>query len=426
MVKNFKKQKKIAIIIPRSNFLISDRVMPPLGPLYIKSFLNENKITTDIIDNPDEISIEDFKKYDLIGYSTTTPQSSWVLEHSMKMKNYYPEIITVIGGAHAKYYFEDLIKEKHLDYIVSGEGEIALLKIIKGEEKRKLIITPKSDPSILNSFPIPWRDRSFLGNYHYFIKERRATTAITGRYCPMTCKFCEARKTGLILYSPDKIEKEILDIKNNCGLNAIMFYDDIFAINLKRVKELCEIIKPHNIYFRCFAHAKSFSEEMARILYDAGCKIICWGVESGNQAILDNIDKKTKIEENYRMAEIILKSGMEAVAFCMIGLPGETNESIKDTENFIKYFSKNKNFSFDLTIFYPYKKTYIYDHLEKFDLKINDYGTSGFYKGKQGSSECCVSTSTLNQEDIITAKNKICSTYGRNFTGSKANIETAK
>jgi len=160
---------------------------------------------------------------------------------------------------------------------------------------------------------------------------------------------------------------------------------------------------------------------MAKVLYDAGCKIICWGAESGNQVILDNIDKKTKAEENYRMAEIILKNGMEAVAFCMIGLPGETKQSIEDTENFIKYFSKNKNFGFDLTIFYPYKKTYIYDHIEEFDIKINtSNNTIGFYKGKQGSSECCISTSALTQEEIIKLKNKICNIYSRNYTGSKA------
>jgi len=271
---------------------------------------------------------------------------------------------------------------------------------------------------IMNNCPIPRRNKSFLNRYHYYIKERRATTAISGRFCPMGCKFCESRYSGLALYTPEHIEAEIIDIKDK-GFNAIMYYDDIFAINLKRVKELCEVIKRYNIYFRCFAHAKTFTNEMAEILADAGCKIICWGAESGHQKILNNVGKGTTVEMNYRMAEKILNHGMEAVAFCMIGLPGENKETIAGTEKFIATFANNNDFKFDYTIYYPFKKTYIRENIKQYDLKLHLNNSKGYYKGKKGTSECCVSTSALTKKDILKAKNEICEKYSMRFTGLK-------
>lgn len=412
--------QKIIIFIPRSEFLDSDRVMPPLGPLYLKSFIESHGHYVEINDEPETIPIEKIGNYDFIGYSCTTSQVKNAINHCKIVKKIFPNKQTIIGGSHAKYYYEELLKNSPFDFIVSGDGEYALLEIIENNTKDRLIKHSMSI-NMMNSCPLPSRNKKFLKRYNYYIKERRATTAITGKFCPMNCKFCEARLSGLALYTPEYFEAELIDIKYNNGFNAIMYYDDIFAINLKRVKELCKIIKSHNIYFRCFAHTRTFTNEMAEILVDAGCKIVCWGVESGHQKILNIIGKGTTVEMNYKMTEKILKHGMEAVAFLMIGLPGENRKTIDATEKFIATFADNDNFKFDYTIYYPFRKTYIRENIKKYDLNLHLDNSRGYYKGKKGISECCISTSTLTRKDILKAKNRICQKYNMRFTGSKNN-----
>ncbi len=414
--------KRIIIFIPRSEFLESDRVMPPLGPLYLKSFIETYGHHVEINDEPEVLPIEEIKNYDLVGYSCTTPQAKNAIKHCKIIKEAFPNKPTVIGGAHAKYYYEELLQDSLFDFIVSGDGEYALLKIIENNVKDRLIKQPNMSVNVMNDCPLPWRDEKFLKRYHYYIKGKRATTAIVGKFCPMGCKFCEARLSGLALYTPKRVEAELIDIKHNNGFDAIMYYDDIFTINLKRVKELCKIIKLYNIYFRCFAHAKTFNDEMAEVLADAGCKTVCWGVESGHQKILDIVGKGITVEMNYKMAEKILKHGMEAVAFCMIGLPGENKETITATEKFFATFADNPDFSFDYTIYYPFRKTYIRENITKYDLKLHLNGSRGFYKGKKGASECCVSTSALTTEDILEERDRICQKYSIKFTGSRINL----
>lgn len=414
--------KKIALFVPRSNFLASDRVMPPLALLYLKSFLEERNYHAELHDDPDNFPMEELKHFDLIGYSCTTPQSYGAIAHCHKVKQQYPDKPTVIGGPHATYYYEELLTDLSFDHIVSGEGEFALLGILEGKTTDRLVKVPKMSEMTMNNTPIPWRTKDFLRSYTYHIDGVRATTAVVGRYCPMGCKFCESRKSGLALYTPERIEKELLDIKNNCGFNAIMYYDDIFAVNLKRVKELCKVIKPHNIYFRCFAHARSFSYEMAEVLAEAGCRAVCWGAESGHQQILDVVGKGTRVEDNYRMAEAILNAGMKATAFCMIGLPGENLETIAATEKFIATFSTHENFSFDYTIYYPFKKTYIRENLHDYDLMVHKDHSLGYYKGKGGDSECLISTAALQPDDIVRRRMEICQKFSKAYTGFKAGL----
>ena len=410
--------KKVIIFIPRSEFLESDRVMPPLGPLYLKSFIESHGHRVEVNDDPEMFPIKEIKNYDIIGYSCTTPQAKSAIKHCKVVKNTFPDKKTVIGGSHAQYYHKELLEDSPFDFIVYEDGEFALLGIIENKIKERSVKHPRMTVDVMNNCPIPWRDESFLNRYRYYIKERKATTAISGKFCPMNCKFCESRSSGLALYTPGHFEAELIDIKNK-GFNAVMYYDDIFAINLKRVKELCKIIKPYNIYFRCFAHAKTFTNEMAEILADAGCKLVCWGVESGHQKILDIIGKGTTVEMNYKMTEIILKQGMEAVGFCMIGLPGENKETIGSTEKFIATFANNPDFTFSYTVFYPFRKTYIRENIEKYDLKLHLNNSKGYYKGKKGISECCVSTSSLTRKDILKAKNRICKKYDVSFQLNK-------
>jgi len=412
---------KAVIFIPRSIFLDSDRVMPALGPLYLKSFLESKGHKIIVEDSPNLNDLTGLEEYDVLSISCTTPQYYEInggKELAVRLRKQYPNKKLIIGGAHATYYTKELIEDNLFDHIVVKDGEKAFLDILNGKELPKVIIYPKLSEEEMNSYPIPWRDKDYLSKYKYQIEGIDATTAITGKNCPMGCKYCESRRSGISLFSPERVNAEIESIKKT-GFNSIMFFDDIFALSEERVKELCNVIRPHNITFRCFGHAKLLSrnKNVIKMLADAGCKEIGFGAESGDQGILNIVDKGNKVDDIFMTTQNILDAGLNVSAFLMIGLPGESKESIRNTERYIETFANNPRFKFDYSIFFPYKSTYIREHPEEFDLKIHLDGSLGYYKGREGSSECCVSTSHLSREEIIAERDRILRTYKKNFKG---------
>jgi anaerobic magnesium-protoporphyrin IX monomethyl ester cyclase len=378
---------KAAIIVPPSDFLDDDRVFPPLGAYYIKRYVEENsKHTVTIFSNDEMFNIENFE---VIGFSATTPQYS----KALYMMNILPPwITTVIGGPHVHHYST----EKDLwDYVITGDGCKSFLDILNGrypEEK----LDDKNQ--------LPHRDESFH-RYKYYLDGNPTTVIMTARGCPNGCAFCEDARTNVRLKNPEIVKQEIQECVD-LGFSGIMFFDDLFCLNLKRVRELCAVIKPFNIKFRCFAHAMNFTDEMAKMLADAGCVEIGYGAECLDQDILDTINKQTTVKQIYKLVNTAHKYGIRVKAFLMLGLPGETKESARKMEEFVMTSGVD---DFDVSIYYPYKGTYIADHIDDYDLIIEKGYSSGFYKGKLGYAECVVRTPALSASEIKQLREKIYS-----------------
>lgn len=415
---------KSIIFIPRSPFLDSDRVMPTLGPLYLKSFLDSKGHEIIVDDSPDAQNIPDLGGFEVIGLSTTTPQyycENGSRELAKKLREIYPKKKLIIGGAHAKNYYQETLKENVFDYIIRGDGEMPFLDILDGKKLPAVITSQQLTKEEINSMPLPWRDKEYLSKYKYEVGGRNASTAMTARYCPMRCKFCEEREMKVTLYSPEHADLELGQIKE-IGFGGLMFYDDVLTLSRKRTSDICEVIKKHDIKYRCNGHAKILSgnEDLLEKLVDSGCVEVCLGIESGDQGILNNVGKGTEVEDIFGATRNILNSGMKVSAYLMMGLPGESKESIGNTEKYIQAFSKNPNFGFDLTIFYPYRHTYIRENIQEFDLILNNLeGSKGLYKGAGGYSECCISTSHLSGEEIKQERERLTTTYRDNFRGTK-------
>jgi anaerobic magnesium-protoporphyrin IX monomethyl ester cyclase len=413
---------KSIIFIPRSHFLESDRIMPHLGPLYLKSFLESKGHSVDIEDTPETFDFSSLEEYEIVGISATTPQyyeSDGGKDLATKLKEIFPQKKLIIGGSHASNYYTELIKEGVFTHIIRGDGELALLDILNGKELPQIISYPQLSEEEMNDFPTPFRSLKHLSKYNYTLFDKPATTVLTTRYCAMKCKFCEERDTKLRIYHPEKIDEELNQIKG-MGFEALMFYDDILPLNEERTKSLTEVINKYNFLFRCNGHARIISKNKGILNYliRSGCREICLGIESGDQEILDQIGKGNLVSEIFDSTEAILERGVNVSAYLMIGLPGESRRSIDNTRKYIERFSGNKQFGFDLTIFYPYRFTYIREHLNEFDLQL-DFGREqiGAYKKAGGESECCISTSHLTREDIINERQKILRDYEQSFRG---------
>lgn len=410
---------KLLLVSLRDAYMDSDRVMPPLGVMALQSYMLGCGIDSTIENNFDLKNVNKYREFTHIGISCMTPQKKQACEILHTVKKHCPEKIVFIGGPHANFYLQECLIEP-FDHIVIGDGELALEQIIRGKTSERIVKIPVSEEE-MNRFPLPYREPSFLNQYEFPIHGFKATTILTAKGCPMNCAFCEHAGTKTKLYNSENVGRQI-DQAKAAGFDAIMFFDDIFCLSKKRVKELSQEIVKRDMPYRCFAHARTMTAEIADILTNTGCVEIGFGTESGSQKILNNINKKTTVRQNMDLVEICNERNIKVKAFLMLGLPGETRETVAETADFLD-FLMSKSFvnhvgqissnDFDLGIYFPYKGTAIRDAIDNchntYDLFLdhNPDQYQGVYKGKHGAAEAIVRTSSLSSEEIASLKDSL-------------------
>ena len=414
---------RVLLVSLRDSYMDSDRVMPPLGIMALESYMLFCRIDSRIENDFDLHNLEKYREYTHIGISCMTRQKDQAIEILHSVKKRFPEIIVIIGGPHADFYLNECLSEP-FDYIVIGDGELALEQIVTGKAETRVLKKPVSVEQ-MNAFPLPYREPKFLNQYKFPMHDHRATTILTAKGCPMNCAFCEHAGTKTKLYSPENVGLQI-DQALAAGFDAIMFFDDIFCLSEKRVKSLCREIVKRQIPFRCFAHARTMSNAIADILASSGCVEVGFGAESGSQKILDNINKKTTIQQNMDLVRICNSKHIKVKAFLMLGLPGEDSETVNQTTTFLDFLMTNtfidrngklSSNDFDLGVYFPYKGTAIRDAIDQchntYDLFLEHSPEQykGFYKGKHGASETIVRTSALSSEEIAELRDRLYNTF---------------
>lgn len=378
--------------------------LPPLGIGYLASSLKANgferiklfdgasMVTSD--DNFVRLVLEDSP--DLIGISCMTASSREAYRLARKIKEKSNALI-VIGGPHVTDFGKEvLLEEKALDLAVTGEGEETIVELCKrlneGSDLSgvKGVIFRNKGEIIDNGFriskgpldDIPMPARELYDNSLYCplpnsYKRLPSTTIITARGCVYRkCAFCYTggmQGQPFRRHSVRRVIEEIKVLVNNYGFKEIQFLDSIFILNKQWVKEFCETLKRENIdiTWNCPAKADMVDPEMLETVAKAGCYSIFYGFESGNQDLLDIIQKGITVQQIRDAAKWTHNAGMDIRGSFILGLPGETPEKAKNTidlaiELDLAYAQFNLAF--------PFKGTKMYD----FAL---DMGTVIEYRG---------------------------------------------
>jgi radical SAM superfamily enzyme YgiQ (UPF0313 family) len=296
------------------------------------------------------------------------------------------------------------------DYLVGGDGERVLPQILRGEKVARTTYDqiPRQE---LAEMPPPDRlgEAAFLRRYNYTLAGLNSTTMMLGRGCPMACKFCEDARTLTRWTSVGNAEAELADILL-LGYDGVYLFDDLFAINLGKCQPYLDLLKLSGLKFRCNVHARFMTDEFAAALAKAGCVEVAFGAESGSQQILDRIEKKTTVAQNYACVQHCKNHGITVKAFLMIGLPGETRETIADTERFIC------NSGIDdaqIAIYYPYKGTELRREMDEglnSDLAFTGEGL-GAYGQKNCGTDSVVRTQELSADDLVQIREELIRTY---------------
>ncbi len=403
---------RVVLLSCRSAFLDDDKVYPPLANLYLKSYLNAHVPHVEVTLGDDDYAVTDLSSlepFDVVGISIMTPQRHEALILARAIKKRFPEKVIVAGGPHVRHYHSDLLSESCFDHLVPLEGEKALLQVLTDPSAPRSLFSPMSAEDV-QSQPRPDRTSRdairVLSRYSYQLNNIRATTLMTARGCPERCTFCEDALTAIRWSSYDSIRAQLSDIAA-LGYGGVYIFDDLFAISMPKIAPICHALQASGLIYRCNAQARYFTKwgkDMARLLADTGCYEIAFGAESGSQRILDAVQKRCTVAENYLTVEYAKQFGLVVKAFILIGLPGESWSTLAETEAFVRDSGID---DFQCAVYMPFKGTRIrqaLDRGEPLDLTVEPAGTdgeiTGAYGTKGGETAYEVRTSALSAADL--------------------------
>lgn len=281
--------------------------------------------------------------------STTFESDLSVLETA---KEICPNIITIAKGAHFLTENTDILyKYKALDLIIIGEPEQTLKEILKGKPYSEIKGLCYRDgfiakytgkrPFIKDLDKLPFPARHLVNNKLYRRPDNNKVQALikVSRGCPYHCFFCLATPVAgakVRLRSAENIIEEIKECVYKYKIRNFVFWSDIFNQDYDWTMDLCEKIIDSglDITWSCNTRADTVDEDMAELMYEAGCRMVSIGVESGSQYILDKIGKKITIEQIMRTVKIFKKSKIKIYNYFVIGLPWDNENTIEETIEF--------------------------------------------------------------------------------------------
>jgi anaerobic magnesium-protoporphyrin IX monomethyl ester cyclase len=244
---------------------------------------------------------------------------------------------------------------------IDEDGEV-IFSGIKGLAWRNgdeiVVNFPRPFIKDLNDLPIPKHELLPLQDYRMPMIKGPFTFIVTSRGCPAGCTYCIKHVSYQFtarLRSPELIMEELWQLKKH-GINTIHMYADLFTVNREQVVELCQrmIGEKINIRWMCNSRVDFVDEEMLQLMGQAGCWLISWGIESGNEQILKHAHKGADPAKAERALNWAKKSGIKNWGYFIIGLPGETEETILQTIEF------SKKLPLDIALFHvaaPYPGT---------------------------------------------------------------------
>ncbi|MEI6808308.1 MAG: radical SAM protein [bacterium] len=392
---------RIILLYPPSPFLIDQKAFPPLGILYLAGYARAAGHEVEVYDlagkeNDLKAALSNLEA-DIFGISATTPQYPQALRILAELRKRQRNALMVIGGAHPSSVPEQSLADG-FDTVVVGEGEVALVKVA---EKRLLGIVKEPYIKDLDDIPRPARDMIDIRSYGYSISGGKATTIITSRGCPHKCSFCSKNvwQRGTRFHSSARIMSEIRECMDKYGFKHFLFLDDSLTLRKQRLMDLCKEMEPLGIVWRAYVRADAVTREMLVAMKLAGCVEVGIGIESGSQQILDAACKGTTVEQNSRLIALCREVGILSNVFIMIGLPGESYETVEATR---RWMEENRPDKFGYNIFTPYVGTPIRMHPEMYDLQLFPMPEEeSWVKGRQGEYHAFIATSKLSREEIL-------------------------
>ena len=373
---------------------ISENPSPPLGLAFLAAALEQAGIEVRVLDLvvfPYTIELledllDDFQP-DIVGITSVTMSFDSAIAVIQDVKKIAPDLVTVMGGPHVSFRARETMTEyPALDFIVMGEGEEAIVELARAVEKGagfeeiaglawregdRINITTGRPPGIdVDTLPRPSRHLLPLGRYRTL---GMAISMTSSRGCPFSCIFCVGRKMvgAKVRYrNPISVVDE-LEYLSSLNFIQVNMADDLFTANKKHCLEVCDEILRRGLKTKwtSFARVDTVSPEVLARMKEAGCTAVSFGVETGNREILKTIRKGITLEQVEAAVTMCVEAGITPHASFILGLPGETPETLKET---VAYGEKLKSMgvSHGFHLLAPFPGTRVRDESADYGLKI--------------------------------------------------------
>ncbi len=369
---------RMLLVSPESE-LWSSRKHIPLGLGYLGAVLEEEGHEVQLWDGAvEEEPLKaplDREPFDVVGVTSTTPliHEAWEAAREARRR----DAITILGGPHPTLLPAESLERPEVDMVARGEAEDTIIEITRALEKDQGYLNPETsmrhfassvwpqiaglsfrdgNGEIVHNPPRPPRkdlDSLPFPAHHLYKIERytnlqpltdgldpraRAYTIITSRGCPYQCIYCSKAVTGNIWRprSPQNVVAEWRELVVELKATEIGVTDDVMTLDIKRAKEICHLLIEEGLNGVPWVtihgiRVDNTDLELFQLMKEAGCKRVGFGVESGNQRVLDIMKKNQTIEDVRQAFRNARQAGLETIGFFIFGLPGENEETMEDT-----------------------------------------------------------------------------------------------
>ena len=373
------------------------RLTPPLGLAYLASALRAQGRSVSGVDfNVSGLNlrrVESIIAYDrpaIVGISAMTETYPNAIAIARRIKETAPETIVVLGGAHPTILPQAVLAEDAVDYAIAGAGEVGLTKlagfVLAGEgsldeipglawrDGQAVRLNARAELSCPDELLRPARD---LFPTEFYRDKWNVLTA-TGS-CPYRCPFCSAASLWhgrRRMRSPKSIVAELEELSSDYGVDRVFFTDDLFTMDKRWVRELADELRgmERRVEWGCATRVDQVDADLLRVMAEAGCTGVQFGVESGSQRILDSVKgiDKAQVMDAIRAA---VAEGIDAVSSFMVPFPEDTRETLAESFAFMREVRDAGSRIF-LSYTCPYPGTVFYERAAELGLRIlsDDWG----------------------------------------------------
>lgn len=387
---------------------------PPFGVLYLAASVRQErgwKVDVISVDENTKNDKLNWVNYDVIGFSIVSSYSYGILKKCYDASKRKRDVVILAGGYQAEKFCNEVFRDFDADIIFKGEGENSIRKFCQHYKDRnfesvKGIIYKNSqnepiatkDRAEIDINKIPEPARLLLPTEDVVMKDRLAGTEkkmvhmLFSRGCPYNCYYCAANQDGKnkkIRYRDKrKIVDELNNLKNTYGIEGFSIIDDCFLTDEDKAIEICDFLQQQklNLVWSLAARVDHINDKVLRALKKAGCIEIKFGVETGSDKLLQEMQKNVDIKKAEEAIRNTKKYGIGVKLFIITGLPGETNDTHEETKKFLERMKAEELVDrVSLLRYTPLAGSHIYDVPDKFGingrtLKIENFDKMHLYR----------------------------------------------
>lgn len=399
---------KVVLINPRATYAgeIAQKCYPPMNLMYLSASLRAQGHEPRIVDAnahnmPDDEIVEAVAREapGIVGMPLFSTISAHVYRLCALVRERAPDAKIVLGGPEASALPVRTLEDfPHIDFVLRGESEqsiCALCGAIENGDSLESVagLTRRAEDGIvsnpdvvlgrdLDALPRPARDlaaEEYAQGLYYsvLVRSRPVDTIITSRGCPFRCGFCYNMNHTYRFRSPEDVLDEMCEIVSR-GIRDIEIVDDTFTVRRERAMAIFRLIRRERlpVSFRIKSRVNAVDKEFLREAKRAGVYLISYGVESGVQEILDSMNKRTTVEQNAQAIRWAKDAGIMCHASFVLGYPGETPDTIKQT---VRFISTTRPTTVNLVALVPFPQTAVYGYAKEHGMLMGNWDAQTDY-----------------------------------------------